>query len=378
MKKIVVFLLCAFGMSVVLSAQKRKEINTPVTVNYCLPKVVYTVNVKVEYSRYIPGPYAQYAEDELGIKPESMILKEQWRIKSVEITPRYIPDENTVYAMMAAGDYNPVMLTLSPEGFLAGIASGPQELKAVQMKMTYIPWQPNSERSVDMTSLRTYNPLKEVLDTNYVEQEIDGVIKRIWDPIIRYEAKTAKDLMSEAVKEIFRIRSERTKLLAAENEVPDGRSLQVILEEFERMERDYLSLFLGREIKQTYERSFECTLEKADEAVVAFRFSEAQGFVDKKNVSAMAYSLVAENVIVPAEAETVAAEQVQTVIYYRTPAVADVKLVRANEVLQSFRDVIPQLGIIKRFPTDIISVEGLHLEFYPHYGSLKSINRIAR
>ena len=78
-----------------------------------------------------------------------------------------------------------------------------------------------------------------------MEQEIDGVIKRIWDPIISYKPKTRRDLMSEAVKEIFRIRSERVKLLAAENEVPDGKSLQVILKEFDRMERDYLSLFMG-------------------------------------------------------------------------------------------------------------------------------------
>ena len=113
--------------------------------------------------------------------------------------------------------------------------------------MEYRAQEPDRQREIRMTDLRTYNPLKEVLDTNYVEQEIDGVIKRIWDPIISYKPKTRRDLMSEAVKEIFRIRSERVKLLAAENEVPDGKSLQVILKEFDRMERDYLSLFMGEE-----------------------------------------------------------------------------------------------------------------------------------
>ncbi len=51
---------------------------------------------------------------------------------------------------------------------------------------------------------------------------------------------------------------------------------------------------------------------------------------------------------------------------------------RMNEELQRFRSVIPQLGVIKKFPTDVISGEGLQLEFYPEYGSIKSINKIAR
>lgn len=41
----------------------------------------------------------------------------------------------------------------------------------------------------------------------------------------------------------------------------------------------------------------------------------------------------------------------------------------------SFRAVVPQLGEIKKFPVDIISNEGISIEFYPQFGSLKKINR---
>lgn len=377
MRKIVSVLLCGILITSASFAQKKKEINTPATLSYCLPKVSYKVCVKAESVRYIPGPYAEYAERELGVKPEATALKEHWEIKSVRVTPFFVPDEKAVYSMTATGDYTPVLLSLSPEGFLAGIAAGPSAIKVKPEGMDYRAQEAERQRKINMTELRTYNPLKEVLDTNYVEQEIDGVVKRIWDPIVRYEPKTKQDLISEAVKEIFRIRSERVKLLAAENEVPDGKSLQVILEEFDRMEKDYLSLFIGKKVKQNIERVFVCTLEKGNEAVVAFRFSESEGFVDRKNVSATAYSLIAERVIVPA-AEEMQSEQTNSVIYYRVPATADVKLMRMNEELQRFRGVIPQLGMIKKFPTDVISGENLQLEFYPEYGSIKSINRIMR
>jgi len=377
MKRIVFILLCGILVTSGSFAQKKKEINTPVTVGYCLPKVSYKVRVKAEVLRYIPGPYAEYAEKELGMRPEVTALKEHWEIKSVQVNPFSVPDEKAVYSMTTTGDYSPVMLSLSPEGFLAGIAAGPLAIKAQSEGMEYRMQEGDRQREIRMTDLRTYNPLKEVLDTNYVEQEIDGVIKRIWDPIISYEPKTKQDLMAEAVKEIFRIRSERVKLLAAENDVPDGKSLQVILKEFDRMEQDYLSLFMGKKVKQSFERVFVCTVEKENEASVAFRFSESAGFVDRKNVSATAYSLTAERVIVPAATE-MQTEQTQSVVYYRVPAVAEVKLMRMNEELQRFRSIIPQLGVIKKFPTDVISGEGLQLEFYPEYGSIKSINKIAR
>lgn len=183
--------------------------------------------------------------------------------------------------------------------------------------------------------------------------------------------------MNEAVKEIFRIRSERTRLIAAENEIPDGKSLEVILKEFDRMEKDYLTLFMGKSTRQLVERTFLVSPEKEGVPVLAFRFSESEGIAAKKNVSAIAYSLVAENLFIPYKkaAETVQNASPVAVIHYRVPAIGDIKLVRANEELQRFRSVIPQLGVIKTFPIDVVGNEGFMLEFYPEYGSLKSVSK---
>lgn len=365
------------GIYASLFAQKRKEISTPVTVDYCLPKVSYLLKVKMEYTKFIPGPFQQYAEKELGVKPEITAPREQWDIISINIEPRYVADESASYSLSASGDYNPVLLSLSPEGFLAGVGAGPLAIKVADPEVTYKAFKRDVQEEVEITALNTYNPLKEVLDTNYTYQEIDGVMKKIWDPIIRYTSKTESDVMNEAVKEIFRIRSERVRLIAAENEVADGKSLEVILKEFDRMEKDYLSLFMGKSVHQLVERSFLVSPEKENTPVLAFRFSETEGIAAKKNVSATAYSLVVENLFIPYKKTEETATAVSPVvgIQYRIPAVGDVKLIRANEELQRFRAVIPQLGVIKTFPVDVIGNEGLILEFYPEYGSLKSVSR---
>ena len=312
------------------AAQKKKELTTLVNVNYTLPKVAYEVEVILECERFVPGPYQNYAEKELGIRPEATQVSEKWAIKKINVLPQYIPDEKAVYSVSANGDYWPVTLSLSAEGFLAGIAAGKGEVFNEKKEMKYIAEALGDEERIDIMQLNTYNQLKEVLDTNYTYQEVDGEMKRIWDPIVHYAVKTDADNVKEAVSEIFRIRSERVKLLGAENNVPDGKSLEIILKEFDRMEKNYLSLFLGKRETVKVKRVFQCIPEKANEPVVAFRFSEQNGVTDTKNVAAQAYFLKIEEAVVPASSPVSGGGEAAAV-YYRVPATATLKLLKGKE-----------------------------------------------
>ncbi len=375
MKKVIL----VFGMTVlvgltVFAQKKRENLATPVNVNYCLPKMAYEVKVTLECTEYTPGPYRNYAEKELGQKPEITEYKEKWSIRNIEIKPQAIPDEKAVYSVSASGDYHPIMLHLSAEGFLAGVAAGQSAAFNEFVKAKYAnDMQPQAE-AIDIMKFNTYNNLKEVLDTNYTYQEVDGEMKKIWDPIVRYAPKTEKDNVKEAVSEIFRIRSERVKLLGAENNVPDGRSLAIILKEFDRMERNYLSLFLGKKETRKMVRSFVVVPEKSGDPVVAFRFTEDKGISAAKNVTAQAYMLKLDNVVVPAS-KPVSGEGSEAAIFYRVPATADLLLMKGNEEVLSMKAIVPQLGEIKKFPINVIANDGLSLEFYPEYGALKSVGK---
>lgn len=361
-------------MAYPVGAQKKKELNTLVNVNYCLPKVVYQVEVTLECTRFVPGPYRNYAVKELGVQPEGMEPREEWKIVRLDVKPRYLPDQQAVYSVSSAGSYHPVMLAWSAEGFLAGVAGGEGGVFNGREEAEYVGEQLPEASVIDIMKLDTYNHLKEVLDTNYTFQEVDGVVKKIWDPVVRYAPKTEEDNVKEAVSEIFRIRSERVKLLGSENQVPDGKSLEIILKEFDRMEENYLELFLGKKETGTVKRVFECVPGKANEAAVIFRFDERSGISDVGNVSAQPYLLKFADVAVPAS-HPVAEETEGAAIYYRIPAVGDLKIIRGKEELLSFRTIIPQFGEIKRFPVDVIENEGLVLEFYPQFGALKKVSR---
>lgn len=364
------------ALVVTAGAQKKKEVTTSVNVNYCLPKVIYQIEVTMECTRYIPGPYHSYAEKELRLRPEITEAGEHWKIKKIDITPQYVPDEKAVYSISAANEYTPITLALSAEGFLAGVVGGAKDWVFNEMNAAeYVSDRETKDvDEINILKLNTYNHLKEVLDTNYTFQEIDGEMKKIWDPIIRYVHKTEVDNVKEAVSEIFRIRSERVKLLAAENHVPDGKSLEIILKEFDEMEANYLSLFMGKTETREIKRMVSCIPIKANEPVVAFRFSEQEGLTDIKNVAAMAYSLKVDDIVVPAS-NPINESGEMSAIYYRVPAVGELQLLKGKEKILNLRTIVPQLGEMKRFPVDVIVNEGLVLEFYPQFGALKSVQK---
>ena len=157
--------------------------------------------------------------------------------------------------------------------------------------------------------------------------------------------------------------------------MPDGKSLEIILDGYERMEDDYLSLFMGKTMTREVKRVVVCAPGLPGEAVIAFRFSEKEGLVDVKNVSAQAYALQVADVVVPAS-RSVSDTGDELAIYYRVPAVGELQLVRGNhEVVLRKRAIVPQFGEIKRFPVEVIANEGLSLEFYPQYGALKSVKK---
>ena len=132
-------------------------------------------------------------------------------------------------------------------------------------------------------------------------------------------------------------------------------------------------LFLGKEEKRRVKRVVTCAPVKIGEPVVAFRFSPKEGITDVKNVSAQTYALRLSDAIVPASDEEAKGEV--PAIYYRVPAIGTLQLLRGKEVVMSTEAVVPQLGMLKRFPIEVITNEGLALEFHPQFGSLKSVKK---
>ena len=102
------WLVLLTAISFTAAAQKKNPLTTMLNINKCLPKVAYQLELTSERTTYIPGPYRNFAEKELGLIPEIAEAEEHWKIAGIDIRPLYLPDEKAVYSVSASGDYGPL------------------------------------------------------------------------------------------------------------------------------------------------------------------------------------------------------------------------------------------------------------------------------
>ena len=367
------FLLVLMGCGMMnVWGQKKKEITVPVGVTYMLPRVAFDVEIVMERADYIPGPFRHYAEQQLGVKPDIQVAGTEWEVKSIRLEPRAVPEKKGVYTVTASGEYRGICFTLTPEGFLAGVGSRSSVVPEEQELLCTLSGK-NKPSSINYVHFGIRPTQKEVLDSNFTMMEVEGEMQRVWDPIERYELKTEKDYVKEITNEIFNIRKKRLEMLAGEH--ASGQATQAALDELRTLEEHYMSLFMGKVVRRKVVERLVYIPEKGRTSTTLFRFSKANGLMSKSNVAAEPYIVEIRNVVIPGETAQPdgAVERTGMGITYRVPAVADLVLMTGNQLLMKKQCVIPQLGYLKEFPLEVINGEGLSIEFYPQYGSVKSI-----
>ena len=185
MKKLF-FIIGLVGLiSLSVSGQKKRELTTQVSVDYTLPKISYDVVVTMECCRLIPGPFRQYAEQQLGVSPEITSEGEEWMIKNIKFIPRALPDPKASYTVNAVGEYNSILLNVTPEGFLAGVGSGNTN-RTDEEEIVYEEKEKSVGTGINYVYFGIRSTQKEVLDSNFTEMEVEGEIRRVWDPIERH------------------------------------------------------------------------------------------------------------------------------------------------------------------------------------------------
>ena len=351
------------------TGQRGRAVTTPLSLSYMLPRGGFRVEVTAECTELVPGPFHEYAERQLGTRPAITSPGESWRVKSIRVIPVAVADEREVYTLTTSGEYGALLLNLTPEGFLAGVgqATGtPVEERPVEYTAPSS-WSPGE---IEYARFGIESTLKEVLDSNFSTMEIDGVERRVWDPIERHVLKGKEEYVQEITNELFATRRKRLDALTS----PGGITGESI-EESRAIEEAYLSLFLGKRVTREVTRAFFYTPERAGETTLLFRFAERQGFTGRENVTGIPYLIEVTDAVVPGEKTPENAPARPGGIAYRVPAVATLRVLGGERALVEERCVVPQLGYLKYFPLDVINSEGLSIEFYPLHGSIKNVTR---
>jgi hypothetical protein len=345
MKRLFLMLLGALMISV--SFAQVVEQGEPVLVYYS-PKTTVVVDLEYTIEKDIPGMYAQYAESMIGASEAVMENKTTYTLKEAQIHTSTTADFNRAHKVLP-GSGIPMLLTINEKGLLTGY-----NLPAT-----------NTDNKPRRNNLPSVNNTKQNRKRSLVPPFPEEVLK----------AATPLAQANIVAKQIFHIRETRMYLLNGEVEhaPADGKSMELVLAELDKQERELTELFIGKRIKTTEHKVVRFAPEEKKNILY---FSEENGFTDAENLEAN--TVVVSVTLHPqqwANSEKKKKNAAVTPIVYNLPGSGDVKvLYRGNEI---GRRTIPiaQLGIDIPLPKDLFKGSLPSITFSDKTGNIISISK---
>lgn len=187
---------------------------------------------------------------------------------------------------------------------------------------------------------------------------------------------------AEAAKRILDTRMNQYNIAAwrMDGDHPDGTAYKVSLDELKEIEKNYLSLFVGRTTQKEDIFSFNFIPTKSSgKGEVIFRISDEKGIVPASDLSGkpVTVEFETEKSLLDKYATLAKSENPlagESGIYYRLPGVATVKIVNELNVISSARMTIAQFGVVAPLPEDML-YNGYSIRFHSETGAISSVSK---
>ncbi|WP_297091698.1 DUF4831 family protein [uncultured Draconibacterium sp.] len=329
---------------------------------YALPRTGLKIHVKALNEKFVPGPYAAYAEQLLGIKNAKTQAVSKWEITEVAIKTFSEPDPEQVHQAM--GEVA-ALLNLSADGCLLGINNAnvvPQALP-----------QPTSNSSVQKPGFDDGFSFDYLTDhPSYYPGDSTNNFR---PTKVSVEQKAA-----EAAQRILDCRMNQYDMAALmmDGEHPDGKAYEVSMKELKKIEKEYIQLFVGRTTykKQSYSVDY-VPGSAVKSGQVVFRIAEDKGIVSATDLSGkpvmIEFDRVQElNQKYSKEAVSENPDAGASGIFYRLPGIATIRLIYEMNELASVRLPMAQFGVVAPFPEDFLGGD-YAVELHAETGAIKAI-----
>ena len=353
---------------------------------YSLPMTAITVKVTAVNEVSVRGPYYQYASKYIGTDDIITNNSSVWKLGNIEISSYPVQDLSRTYIVET--NY-PCAMNFSPEGFLESVNTKPD-------------FQERNYRDDDTHSNLTSDDLNtrrrfQDINVNRYETVYDTVLHVVdADSIFTAVPTTKKNLIrksldeqaQELANEIFLLRDDRNALLKGEsdgNNAPTGDALRYMVEQLNKLEESYMSMFIGKKIKTEKTYIFTYTPQKGTSQDILFKFSPEYGITPKESTKGSPIFVeindLGDNAAInqyddkqTMERQRTGASQSANGFAYLTNAYAIVKILQNNNSLSEKTLNINQLGTVRYLPSSLMQKDGFKLILYPQTGTIKSLN----
>ncbi len=315
---------------------------------YSLPQTVIEVSMEFEKSTYLPGPYRKFTEKYLGMSQFISSEKTLWEVTKVNVSASSEPDPKQYYSVnIINGEFqNDAYFKMISEGLVI------DPMGVVFAKVILpVTLQTGLPPVVDYSMKR--NQI-EISDTLFKTVIRDSSFVKI--PILRKqkEAKTLEQKAEEAANLIIKIRKRRLKLMTGEYSVfPEGRALEISIEELNKIEKEYLALFIGKIYTEKYSRSFFIVPTGSSEKVVLMKFSEGKGIIPDELPEGQPVTMDLSPIQgFPIGIPKDIVENSKNTLFYRVPATCIIRISESGKLLYDGRISVFQAGSILPLPVN--------------------------
>jgi hypothetical protein len=322
---------------------------------YALPRTVFTVKAEFERVVEIPGPYAKYASDLLGLNEVILRKNEIWSLKGISVNSHEEADPSEYYVIEAAGSFRSNVLALKSEGLILDLNPA-EDFHGRDMV---------NEKEVNVSRFVSYDLGSDEYyqvqtDTAFRRVRVDSSFIRIPYIVEKKKKLTTDQLAERAARRVMELRDGKILILTGEaNVFPQS---EAPINEINRMEKAYLQLFTGKIFRES--RTYTCQVIPAREMtgspVELFKFSEATGPADSDSNTGEPVILR----IIPGQKTkditVITREQPEPSairndkLYYRIPDVANLEISLGGETLYTSRKLVSQFGEVMQMPANYV------------------------
>lgn len=338
----ITFKTIATAFALLTAAAAGAQENPSGTVTYALPQTVISLEVEAVQESFHAGPYARFASKYLGIdaRQEDKI---SYQLTDVRLTPCIEADQSARYTVTLPSKGGNNFLQLTSQGLISTAdGSFGQESAWRFPVMTEGGF---AERGISSN----FTSGSSTLYRNSNEEEAGRQLAVSQDILV---AKTDEQKAREAADMILMLRKTRIAIVTGDTDANySGESMGSAVSEITRLEKEYLSLFIGYSEYQTQKVSFDVIPhdDTRNHVYVAFRISDSEGLVSADNISGKPYMLDIVSEGVNAAGQNTKGSAKGSILY-RVPAVCSVKLTDGVNLLLQTRIPIYQFGITSSYP----------------------------
>ena len=366
---LVLYTTLSFAQVLSQKVESSKSYNQADGLVYALPKVVLRLDVWVEKTEYIKGPYAYYAERLLGLSEVISENKMSYDISNVMISKSYVPDVDQLYFMDFSNASNKsgdaVFIKMNESGIINGLSveesstENMDELKLVE--------------SIQKGS----SAFKYYADANLVDK-VDTIIRRVdidtatIEKAIIKRSSIEKDISQraqDAATYYMEIRQNRMELISGFQEISYSLgALSLMNNELKQLEDNYLNLFAGKTLLTDEHFVFYFTPSSEQSNIIApiFKFSKEYGLTYLTSSGGEKVSIAIKSNGLAEKLSDVDMSSSINGIAYRFPETAEVWVKYSAHEYDKQLMQIPQLGRLQ-----VLNPKQNVFELYPTSGGVK-------